>query len=66
MKLSKFCNKISLILQALWCAVLYFLIEALCRHSVVEAWDAVMLFVVVVLISVFQLRVLEKREEKLG
>lgn len=39
MKLSKFCNKISLILQALWCAVLYFLIEALCRHSVVEAWD---------------------------
>ena len=39
MKLSKFCNKISLILQALWCAVLYFIIEALCRHSVVEAWD---------------------------
>ena len=30
MKLSKFCNKISLILQALWCAVLYFLIEPLC------------------------------------
>ena len=39
MKLSKFCNKISLILQALWCAVLYFIIEALCRHSVVEAWN---------------------------
>ena len=39
MKLSKFCNKISLILQALWCVVLYFIIEALCRHSVVEAWN---------------------------
>ena len=39
MKLSKFCNKISLILQALWCAVLYFLIEALCRHSVADAWN---------------------------
>ena len=39
MKLSKFCNKISLILQALWCAVLYFIIEALCRHSVADAWN---------------------------
>ena len=39
MKLSKFCNKISLILQALWCAVLYFIIEALCRHSIADAWN---------------------------
>lgn len=39
MNFSKFCNKISLILQALWCTVLYFIIEALCRHSVVEAWN---------------------------
>ena len=31
-----------------------------------QSANAVMLFVVVVLISVFQLRVLEKREEKLG
>ena len=39
MKLSKFCNKISLILQALWCVVLYFIIEAISRHSIAETWD---------------------------
>ena len=33
-----FFNKISLILQALGCAVLYFVIEAICRHSFTEAW----------------------------
>ncbi len=38
MKLSKFFNKISLILQALWSAVLYLLIEAICSHSFMEAW----------------------------
>ena len=38
MKLSSFCNKISLILQAIGCAVLYFFIEAISRHSFVEAW----------------------------
>ena len=31
-----------------------------------QSANAVMLFIVVVLISVFQLRILEKREEKLG
>lgn len=39
MKLSKFCNKLSLILQAIWCAVLYFLIEAISRHSFAETWQ---------------------------
>ncbi|MBQ0000388.1 MAG: LTA synthase family protein [Clostridiales bacterium] len=39
MKLSNLCNKISLILQALWCALLYFIIEAISRHSVVKAWS---------------------------
>ena len=39
MKLSKFCNKISLILQALWCVVLYFIIETISRHSIAETWD---------------------------
>ena len=39
MKLSKFCNKISLILQALWCVVLYFIIEAISRHSIAETRD---------------------------
>ncbi|MCD7867411.1 MAG: LTA synthase family protein [Clostridiales bacterium] len=39
MKLTKFCNRISLILQALWCAVLYFIIEAVSRWSVTEAWE---------------------------
>lgn len=38
-KLCNICNKISLILQALGCAVMYFLIEAMSRHSFVEAWD---------------------------
>lgn len=38
MKLSKFCNKISLILQAVWCAALYFIIEAISRHSISETW----------------------------
>jgi Ca2+/Na+ antiporter len=39
MKWYNVCNKISLILQALWCAFLYFIIEALSRHSFVEAWE---------------------------
>lgn len=39
MKLSKICNKISLILQALWCACLYFVIEAISRHSFSAAWE---------------------------
>ena len=38
MKLSNIFNKISLILQALWCACLYFVIEAISRHSIREAW----------------------------
>ena len=38
MKWCNFFNKISLILQALGCAVLYFVIEAICRHSLTEAW----------------------------
>ncbi len=36
--LTKICNRISPVLQALWCAVLYFVMEAMCRHSVLEAW----------------------------
>ena len=39
MKLYKICNKISLVLQALGCAVLYFVIEAISRHSFLEAWE---------------------------
>lgn len=38
MKLSKICNRISLILQALGCTALYFVIEAISRHSIGEAW----------------------------
>ena len=38
MKWCNFFNKISLILQALGCAVLYFVIEAISRHSITEAW----------------------------
>ena len=38
-KLCDFCNRISLILQALGCAVMYFLIEAMSRHSFTEAWN---------------------------
>ena len=38
MKWCNFFNKISLILQVLGCAVLYFVIEAICRHSFTEAW----------------------------
>lgn len=32
------CNKISILLQALGCCVLYFVIEAISRHSVGAAW----------------------------
>ena len=39
MKISDVCNKISPVLQALWCAVLYFIIEAISRHSIAEAWQ---------------------------
>ena len=39
MKFYKLCNKISLLLQAVWCAGLYFLIEAISRHSFREAWE---------------------------
>ena len=38
-KVSAFCNKISILLQALGCCVLYFVIEAISRHSFVQAWD---------------------------
>ncbi len=38
MKLCKICNRISLILQAFGCAVVYFLVEAISRHSFSEAW----------------------------
>lgn len=39
MKFLKLCNKISLLLQAVWCVGLYFLIEAISRHSFREAWE---------------------------
>ena len=39
MKLYKVCNRISLLLHALFSATGYFLIEALSRHSVLEAWN---------------------------
>ncbi len=38
-KVIKICNLLSLPLQFLGCFVLYFVIESLCRHSAVEAWD---------------------------
>ena len=34
-----FLSRISLLLQAIWCWVLYFVIEAICRHSFLEAWQ---------------------------
>ncbi len=37
--LIKVANKISPVLQALWCALLYFIMEAICRHSVAAAWE---------------------------
>ncbi len=37
-KVSAFCNRISLLLQALGCCVLYFIIEAISRHSLTDAW----------------------------
>ena len=39
MKLYKVCNRISLLLHVLFSAAGYFLIEALSRHSVLEAWN---------------------------
>lgn len=39
MKLSRICNSISLLLQAVWCAFIYFLIEAISRHSFAKAWE---------------------------
>lgn len=39
MKWYKICNKISLILHALGSVVLYFVIEAMSRHSFVETWN---------------------------
>ena len=39
MKLYKICNKISLLLQAALCVGLYFLIEAISRHSFRAAWE---------------------------
>lgn len=39
LKLSDICNKISLLLHALASAAGYFLIEAISRHSFIEAWD---------------------------
>ena len=39
MKLYKVCNRISLLLHALFSAAGYFLIEALSRHSILEAWN---------------------------
>ena len=39
MRLYKVCNKISLLLHALCSAAGYFLIEAISRHSFVEAWN---------------------------
>lgn len=37
-KVSIICNRISLLLQALGCCVLYFIIETISRHSPMEAW----------------------------
>ena len=39
MKWYKICNKISLLLHALGSAAGYFLIEAISRHSFLEAWE---------------------------
>lgn len=37
-KVCLYCNRVSLLLQALGCCVLYFVIEAISRHSAAEAW----------------------------
>ena len=39
MKLYRICNKISLLLHVLASAVGYFVMEAICRHSFIEAWN---------------------------
>lgn len=39
MRLYKVCNKISLLLHVLGSAAGYFLIEAISRHSFIEAWN---------------------------
>ena len=39
MKLYKICNKISLLLHVLASAAGYFVMEAICRHSFIEAWN---------------------------
>ena len=38
-KLVHICNLLSIPLQFLGCFVLYFIMESMCRHSVVEAWE---------------------------
>ena len=69
MKWCNFFNKISLILQALGCAVLYFVIEAICRHSFTEAWtymttkplvfayNAAFIFTTMLLVYLFRKRI---------
>ena len=69
MKWCNFFNKISLILQALGCAVLYFGIEAICRHSFTEAWtymttkplvfayNAAFIFTTMLLVYLFRKRI---------
>lgn len=37
-KVCRVCNTISVPLQALGCCILYFIIEAISRHSIMEAW----------------------------
>ena len=39
MKWYDVCNKISILLHALFSAAGYFIIEAICRHSLLEAWN---------------------------
>lgn len=70
LKLVDVCNKLSLLLQALGSCVLYFIMEAICRHSVVEAftflttkplvflYNAFILFVSFTIVYLFKRRVL--------
>lgn len=69
MKFYRLCNKISLILQAIWCVFLYYIIEAISRHSFTKAWTYMtnsplvfayntgFLFVTMLLVYLFRRRV---------
>ncbi len=47
------CNLISIPLQFVGCFILYFIIESMCRHSVVEAWEYLKLSPIIYLYNTY-------------